>query len=88
MSTMILSAKRQVVLPAELCRQIAIAPGAEVRVELAPGGDGILVRPLASAEKKPAAVLFARVSHRGPPVSVDDLQGVAVARKLAAQGKP
>ena len=88
MSTMILSAKRQVVLPADLCQQIAIAPGAELRVELAPGGDGILVRPVASSEKKPAAVLFGRVSHRGAPVSIDDLQGVAVARKLAAQGKP
>jgi len=88
MSTMILSAKRQVVLPADLCQQLAIAPGVELRVELAPGGDGILVRPLASSEKKPATVLFGRVSHRGPPVSIDDLQGVAVARKLSAQGTP
>ena len=44
MSSMILSGKRQVVLPAELCRQVALAPGARVRVELAPNGDGILVR--------------------------------------------
>jgi len=33
MSTMILSGKRQVVLPVELCRQVALAPGSRVRVE-------------------------------------------------------
>ena len=30
MTTMILSGKRQVVLPAELCRQVSLAPGARV----------------------------------------------------------
>ena len=85
MSTMILSAKRQVVLPADLCRQVSLAPGTRVRVELAPDGDGIPVRSASAGEKKPASVLFDRIARRGKPLAVDDLQGLAVARK---QGKP
>ena len=38
MRTMTLSAKRQVVLPADLCRQVSLAPGAQVQVKLAPDG--------------------------------------------------
>ena len=85
MTTMILSGKRQVVLPAELCRQVSLAPGARVRVELAPNGDGILVRAASAGERKPAAVLFDRIAHRGKPLAVEDLQGLAVAKQ---QGKP
>ena len=84
MTTMILSGKRQVVLPAELCRQVSLAPGARVRVELAPNGDGILVRADSAGEKKPASVLFDRIARRGKPIAVEDLQGLAVAKK---QGK-
>lgn len=84
MATMILSGKRQVVLPAELCRQVALAPGARVRVELAPDGDGILVRADSAGAKKPASVLFDRIARRGKPLAVEDLQGLAVAKK---QGK-
>lgn len=81
MATKILSGKRQVVLPAELCRQVALAPGARVRVELAPNGDGILVRADSASEKRPASVLFDRITHRGKPLAVDALQGLAVAKK-------
>ena len=81
MGTMILSGKRQVVLPAALCRQVAIAPGARVRVELAPNGDGILVRPESAGERKPASVLFDRIARRGKPLAVEELQGLAVAKK-------
>ena len=84
MSTMILSGKRQVVLPAELCRQVALGPGARVRVALAPNGDGILVRSDSAGKKKPASVLFDRITHRGKPLAVEELQGLAVAKK---QGK-
>ncbi|MDP1612254.1 MAG: hypothetical protein Q8M11_14460 [Sulfuritalea sp.] len=85
MTTMTLSGKRQVVLPAELCRQISLAPGARVHVELAPDGAGILVRADSAAKKKPASILFDRVARRGKPLAVEDLQGLAVAKK---QGKP
>ncbi len=81
MSTVILSGKRQVVLPADLCRQVALAPGSRVRVELAPDGDGILVRSDSSVEKKAASVLFDRISRRGKPLAVEELQGLAVAKK-------
>lgn len=85
MAIMTLSGKRQVVLPAELCRQVSLVPGSRVRVELAPNGDGILVRADSAGERKPAAVLFDRVARRGKAFAVDDLQGLAVAKK---QGKP
>lgn len=84
MGTMILSGKRQVVLPAELCRQVDLAPGARVRVELAPNGEGILVRRESAGERKPASVLFDRIARRGKPLAIEELQGLAVARK---QGK-
>ena len=84
MSSMILSGKRQVVLPAELCRQVALAPGTRVRVELAPNGDGILLRADSVGEKKSASVLFDRIARRGKPIAVEALQGPAVAKK---QGK-
>ena len=82
MTTMTLSAKRQVVLPADLCQQVALAPGARVQVSLAPDGNGILIQPEAAARKKPASVLFDRARHRGPPVPVDQLQGLAIAARL------
>jgi bifunctional DNA-binding transcriptional regulator/antitoxin component of YhaV-PrlF toxin-antitoxin module len=85
MATRILSGNRQVTLPAELCRQVSLAPGTCVRVELAPDGNGILVRSASDGERKPASVLFDRVSRRGTPLAVEDLQGLAVAKK---QGKP
>lgn len=88
MSTMILSGKRQVVLPADLCRQVALAPGARVQVDLAPDGSGILVRPATAAGKKPASVLFDRLTHKGQPVGIDELQGVAAARRLAKSRRP
>lgn len=83
MTTMTLSAKRQVVLPAELCDQIALVPGAKVQVEMSPDGTGIIVRPEAAPERKPASVLFGRVTHKGTPVTIDELQGLAVASRLA-----
>ena len=87
MTTMVLSGKRQVVLPAALCQQIALVPGSRVRVELAPDGGGILVRPATEEKKIPASRLFGRFTHHGPVVSVDKLQGAAAARKLAREGK-
>lgn len=88
MTTMILSGKRQVVLPADLCRQVALAPGARVQVDLAPDGSGILVRPATASGKKPASVLFDRVAHKGQPVGIDELQGLAAARRLVKAAKP
>ncbi len=81
MPSMILSAKRQVVLPADLCRQMALQPGSSVDVSLAEDGSGILIRPAAMAPRKPASVLFGRVIHRGQPVSIEEAQGLAVARR-------
>lgn len=87
MSGYLVSQKRQIVLPAELCRQLAIAPGGRVEVELAPGGDALLVRPSPSSKKKPASVLFGRFKHKGKPVSIKEMSGLAVACTLAKEGK-
>lgn len=83
MSTMTLSAKRQVVLPAELCQQLALAPGAQVKVRLAPDGGSILIEPARAGGKKPASVLFGRAVHRGKPIAVDDMDAAIVAARLA-----
>jgi len=80
MKAMTLSAKRQVVLPADLCRQVALAPGAQVRVTLAPDGNGILIQSTASVGKKSASVLFGRLIHEGNPAAIDKLQGAAIAK--------
>ena len=84
---MTLSAKRQVVLPADLCRQVSLAPGAQEQVKLAPNGDGILIQSAASTGKKPASVLFDRLIHEGTPLSITELQGAAIAKKLVRAGK-
>lgn len=88
MPAMILSAKRQVVIPADLCRQMALQPGSSVEVSLAQDGSGILIRPAAMAPRKPASVLFGRVVHRGTPVSIEQAQGLAVAGRLVRRGTP
>ena len=81
--TKTLSAKRQVVLPAELCHHMAIGPGSRVDVMLDPDGSGILVRPAGGVERKPAEVIFGRHVHRGKPLSVEEMQGsVQLARQL------
>jgi AbrB family looped-hinge helix DNA binding protein len=87
MSAMTLSAKRQVVLPADLCRQMALQPGSRVEVTLAEDGSAILIRPQAPAQRKPASVLFGRVVRHGPAVPIDELQGLAAARRVLG-GRP
>lgn len=82
MSTMTLSAKRQVVLPSALCRQLALAPGAQVEVHLAPDGGSIVIEPVRQGGKKPATVLFNRAIHRGKPVAIEDMDAAAVAARL------
>jgi antitoxin component of MazEF toxin-antitoxin module len=86
MATMTLSAKRQVVLPADLCRQISLAPGAQVQVDLSPDGCSIMIQPAANTLKKPVSVLLGRVKHHGKPVSIEEMQGGAVAQAMAKVG--
>lgn len=88
MTTMTLSGKRQVVLPADLCQQIALTPGARVSVELASDGAGIVVRPAGTKERKSASVLFDRLTHRGKPLAVEELQGLAIAARMNKARKP
>lgn len=86
MTTMTLSGKRQVVLPADLCRQVSLAPGARVSVELAPDGNGILVRSASAGERKPDSVLFDRIARRGKPLAVETLtvdRAAAVSQAIA-----
>jgi AbrB family looped-hinge helix DNA binding protein len=80
---MTLSAKRQVVLPSELCRQLALAPGAQVEVRLGPDGGSIVIEPARAGGKKPASVLFGRAIHQGKPIALEELDGVVAAVRLA-----
>lgn len=88
MPAMTLSAKRQVVLPAELCRAMDLQPGSSVEVSLAEDGKGILIKPVSAAARKPASVLFGRVVHRGKPVTIDEVQGLVAARRLGGTASP
>ena len=88
MSIMTLSAKRQVVLPSALCRQLALAPGAQVEVHLSPDGASILIEPVRKPAKKPASVLFDRAIHRGAPVSIDAMDAARVAMQPARSDRP
>jgi hypothetical protein len=81
-----LCAKRQVVLPADICRQMALQPGSGEEISLAQDGSGIFIRPAATAPRKPDSVLFGRVVHRGTPVSIEQAQGLAVAKHLLRRG--
>jgi bifunctional DNA-binding transcriptional regulator/antitoxin component of YhaV-PrlF toxin-antitoxin module len=83
MATMTLSAKRQVVLPADLCRRIDLYPGAQVQVRLAADGSAILIEPVGKAGGKSASVLFGRAVHRGKPVAIEEMQGAVSAARLA-----
>jgi antitoxin component of MazEF toxin-antitoxin module len=83
MATMTLSAKRQVVLPADLCQQMALYPGARVQVRLAADGSAILIEPVRKTDRKPASVLFGRAVHRGKPVAIEEIQGAVSAARLA-----
>ncbi len=83
MTTMTLSAKRQVVLPAELCRQVALAPGAQVRVELSSDGCSIMIQPATNTLKKPMSVLLGRVKHHGKPITIEEMRGLAIAQTMA-----
>lgn len=83
MSTMTLSAKRQVVLPSALCRQLALTPGAQVEVHLAPDGGSIVIEPMRKGGKKPASVLFNRAVHRGKPVAIEAMDAALVAARQA-----
>jgi len=81
---MTISAKRQVVLPAELCRQVALAPGVQVRVELSPDGCGIVIQPATKTVKKSVSILLGRIKRCGKPVALEDIQGLVVAQAMAS----
>ena len=56
---------------------------------MAPDGFGVLIRPAAGAPNKPASVLFGRHAHKGLPVPIDGMQGVALARRACvSRGRP
>ena len=86
MATMTLSAKRQVVLPADLCQLLSLAPGAQVAVRLAPDGGSILIEPARPALKKPASVLFSRETHSGKHLALEDMEAAVNAAQQQPRG--
>ena len=85
MTTVTVSDKGRVVLPVELRKRLGIVPGVRLDVELSEDGQGVVLRPASAHGKKPASVLFDRIVNKGQPVPVEDLQGLAAARKLAGE---
>ncbi|MDE2368318.1 MAG: AbrB/MazE/SpoVT family DNA-binding domain-containing protein [Burkholderiales bacterium] len=87
MSTLLVSSKGQIVLPAEMRRRLGMGAGA--RVEVLEESDGLklrVVRPVATADLKGMAGLV-KAPARGVPRRLEDFDpAVLVAR--SPRGKP
>jgi AbrB family looped-hinge helix DNA binding protein len=82
-----LSTKRQIVIPADVCRGLAIAPGARVDVEISPDGQFATVRPTRNIAPQPKGKLIGMLKHKGKPVPVEAMNGSHIATRLAREGK-
>lgn len=82
-----LSTKRQIVIPADVCRSLAIAPGARVDVEISPDGQFATVRPARDIARQPMEKLIGILKHKGKPVPVEAMNGGEIAARLAREGK-
>lgn len=55
-----------------------------MEVHLGPDGASMVIQPAQTGGKKPASVLFGKVTHRVKPVSVEEMDA-ALAEALAAE---
>jgi AbrB family looped-hinge helix DNA binding protein len=80
----IVSEKGQVVIPKTIRKALGIAAGSVVEFELAHGEAKLKV-----VRQKISRVEdgFGMLKYKGPPVSLDNMSGLAAARLLAKRGK-
>ena len=75
------SAKGQVVIPAELRAELGISPGSVVEAQRV--GNGVLISLVQSRPKTDAAAGFGLLKYRGEPRRLRDLDVVKLMRTVA-----
>jgi antitoxin PrlF len=87
MSTLLVSSKGQIVLPAELRRRLGLGAGARVEVVEEPDGVRLrVVRPVATADISQLAGLV-KAPKRNTPKRLEDFDAAALL-KHPSRGKP
>lgn len=83
-----LSAKGQVVIPADVRRQLGLKPGQTLQVRKA--GGGVMLTPILEKSGRSTDELLAEIrkiyTHKGPPVTLEQMDE-AVSRMFAERGK-
>ncbi|MGH8726853.1 MAG: AbrB/MazE/SpoVT family DNA-binding domain-containing protein [Burkholderiales bacterium] len=85
MSTVIVSAKGQMVIPKQLRKQLGIMSGTKLEVVAEGGGFRALVEP--RRKTRTAAECLGIIGYKGPPIPIEKMSGVEAARQLARRGK-
>lgn len=84
MSTVTVSEKGQMVIPAELRRQLGIGPGTRLEVVAETGGFRVIVEP--QRKGRTAADCLGVAGYSGQRVRTKDISGAEAARRLAKRG--
>lgn len=86
MSTVTVSGKGQMVIPAELRKQLGIGPGTQLEIAVEGAGFRATVEPRRKMLR--AADILGIAGYKGPKVPVEKISGLEAARRMAKQGKP
>lgn len=84
MSTVTVSEKGQIVIPAALRRQLGIGPGTRLEVVAETGGFRVIVDP--QRKGRSAADCLGVAGYSGRRVRTEELSGADAARRLAKRG--
>jgi AbrB family looped-hinge helix DNA binding protein len=84
MSTVTVSEKGQIVIPAELRRQLGIGPGTRLEVVAETGGFRVIIDP--QRKGRSAADCLGVAGYSGRRVRTEELSGAEAARRLAKRG--
>ncbi|HET9062599.1 MAG TPA: AbrB/MazE/SpoVT family DNA-binding domain-containing protein [Candidatus Binatia bacterium] len=84
MSTVTVSEKGQIVIPAELRRQLGIGPGTRLEVVAETGGFRVIIDP--QRKGRSAADCLGVAGYSGRRVRTEELGGAEAARRLAKRG--
>jgi AbrB family looped-hinge helix DNA binding protein len=84
MSTVTVSEKGQIVIPAELRRQLGIGPGTRLEVVAETGGFRVIIDP--QRKGRSAADCLGVAGYSGRRDRTEELSGAEAARRLAKRG--
>lgn len=81
MTTVAVSVKGQVVLPAEARRKLGIVPGSRVEIELAPDGSALTVRPAKQGRTSTVEEGRSMIQNKVGHVPVEEMNGARILKK-------